>query len=68
MQDMNSIPRRSRSEDRGQINVTLPREIVEIYFMGKGNGWDTSKIIKDAIIQALNEVRVILEKPAGKPK
>jgi hypothetical protein len=58
------LPRLARTKDKGKITTYPDREVEELYYVGKGNGWDTPRIVRDAVTKALQELADQLRKPS----
>lgn len=65
MKEDKDIPKLKRGSVTGKITVYPPKEIETLYFQGKGNGWDTTKIVREAVVRALMELAEDLQRPAG---
>jgi hypothetical protein len=62
--DETEVPKQRRYQKRGKITAYPKLEADELYRVGKINGWDTAKLVTDAIERALFEKRETLLKPA----
>lgn len=63
MVNESKLPKR-KTWDFGKITVYPDREIELLYKQGKLNGWDTPKIVTEAITKALLDCRELLNTPA----
>lgn len=62
----NILPKLKRCDEFGKITAYPDKEIETIYKEGKANGWDTPKIVKDAITKALLDHSELLKTPADR--
>lgn len=58
-------PKLSRCNPKGKITVYPEKEIETLYFLGQGNGWDTPKIVREAVTEALEKMAEELKQPAS---
>lgn len=66
MKSNSGIPKLKTRNDFGMITSYPDKEIEMLYKEGKANGWDTPKIVKEAITKALLEHGELLKTPADK--
>lgn len=64
MNEAYELPRLKRCDERGKITINFNREIKEIYDLGKANGWDTPRMIKDLVTEFLLERAETLKQSA----
>ena len=58
-----SVPRLARTKDKGKITTYPDKEVEDLYHVGKGNGWDTPRIVREAVTKALLDLSEQLRKP-----
>jgi len=58
------LPRLKRAEESDKISVYLPKDTGDLYRRAKLNGWDVSKIVRDATTAHLEALRERLSRPA----
>ena len=60
------LPLKARKQKhKGKITTYPEKEIEDLYYVGSGNGWDTAKIARDAVTDALLRVADRLRRPAA---
>jgi hypothetical protein len=67
MADAQKLPRLRRCNPKGKITVYPEKEIENLYYLGQGNGWDTPRIVREAITDALTALADKLKQPANQP-
>lgn len=65
MAQKQDLPRLRRCQSTGKITAYPAKEIEELYHLGKGNGWDTPKMVRDAITDVLIKIAEDLKRPAN---
>jgi hypothetical protein len=60
------LPVRKSSEDYRKRTIYPSKEADEIYALGSLNGWDVSKIAREAFEEAMFKYEAQLKKPAPK--
>jgi hypothetical protein len=61
----NELPKLRRCHEKGKITVYPEKEIEDLYHLGKGNGWDTPQIVRDAVTKALRDLADKLKSSAA---
>jgi hypothetical protein len=64
MREKEKLPRLKRREEKGKITAYPDRSVEDLYVLGKSNGWDTPKIVRDAVTEALLKREADLKRPA----
>jgi hypothetical protein len=59
-----TIPKLKRIEPKGKITVYPSKDIEVLYYIGKGNGHDTTRLVREVVERVLLENAEALQRPA----
>jgi len=62
---MDEIPRLRKRSDRSTLNISIDKEIEDLYRVAKQNGYDSSEIARRAVTEEFKKLELKLKKPAS---
>ena len=62
---MKALPLLKKQSDSRKLNIVVDKETEEIYRIAKQNGYNSSEIARQAIVQAFHAIADQVKRPAG---